>query len=99
MRIHGWYRLGIAVSVAWLLVFSVFAMYESQKTEFETRFFFESVPTAGHRGDDTDPIPLRSVLRPIRFYASLFLPLCVIWLPLRSGRLRGGSVRVLTNPK
>src|SRR5579862_2177658 len=83
-KIHGWYRLGITLSILWLVSLVGYIGYESQQSEFTKRYFFDSVPAAGaesHRGTNEDPIPIESEFRPSSFIAVLFVPLIVGWLP------------------
>jgi|SRR5581483_1727678 len=80
--IHGWYRLGIVLSAVWVVSLVAYVVYESQRSEFEKRYFFDSIPSlAYHSGTSDDPIPLESKFRLRVFFIALSIPLIVGWLP------------------
>lgn len=81
--IPDWYRLGIALSVLWVLGVVAYVAFESQESEFKQRYFFDSIPAARfHAGTSEDPIPLRSVLRQSTVASTLVIPLVLGWLPV-----------------
>jgi hypothetical protein len=85
----GWYRLGIALTTAWLLSVGAEAMYEwrglcgtplhSTPFYFESIFFDISVDNS-HRGDAEDPNVINSRFRRAKFFRTAVVPVAAVWI-------------------
>jgi hypothetical protein len=80
----GWFRLGIVLTLAWVLGVSALATYEWQAPFYRKTVFFRIVPHP-ERASEGEAIPVATPFLYERFVASLILPPVALWALLLAG--------------
>ena len=76
----GWLRLAAVLSVAWLIVVSIYTGYESRLPFFEQSIFFEPQPDALTFLRTEVPTPVHIHFRTSRFIGVTLLPMVALWI-------------------
>ena len=80
----GWLRIGIVLSVTWIVCVSGVAMYEWQAPFYKKTVFFRVV-SHPEQAAPNEAIPVTTPFLMERFVSSLVLPPAALWVLLLAG--------------
>ena len=77
----GWRRLGVVLTIVWVLSITGYAIYEWRTGFCATNVFSDGYPDTStfHKGTSDDPIPLVCYFKKVKFLSVTLIPVAGIW--------------------